>query len=93
MLQPSPPAFQAKRDIVRGALNRVGKNGGPRELLQRLGGREIAVMVGAMIEAARLRRVVLVDGFIVSVGGAALICALALRAKLLAALLRQNLCT
>ena len=65
------PALQAKRDVVRSALARVGKNRSPRELLQRLGGREMAAMVGAMIEAARLRRIVLVDGFIVSVAALA----------------------
>jgi nicotinate-nucleotide--dimethylbenzimidazole phosphoribosyltransferase len=63
----------AKRDVVRRALQRVGHERSPRELLRCLGGREIAAMVGAMVESARLRRVVLVDGFIVTVAALAAI--------------------
>jgi len=58
--------LQLKRDVVDAALARVRPESRPRELLRRLGGREIAAMAGAMIEAGRLRRVVLVDGFIVT---------------------------
>jgi nicotinate-nucleotide--dimethylbenzimidazole phosphoribosyltransferase len=58
--------LKTKRDLVDSALARVRPEPTPRELLRRLGGREIAAMVGAMIEAARHRRVVLVDGFIVT---------------------------
>ena len=38
----------------------------PLEILATFGGFEIAMMVGAMLRAAQLRKVVLVDGFIVS---------------------------
>jgi nicotinate-nucleotide--dimethylbenzimidazole phosphoribosyltransferase len=58
--------LQQKCSIVASALKRVHPESRPRELLRRLGGREVAALVGAMIEAARLRRIVLVDGFIVS---------------------------
>jgi nicotinate-nucleotide--dimethylbenzimidazole phosphoribosyltransferase len=64
-------ALKAKQHVVQSALKRVGQNRTPRELLRCLGGREIAAMVGAIIEAARLRRAVLVDGFIVSVAALA----------------------
>ena len=55
------PALVAKRDVVRKSLDRVGQESNPHELLRRLGGREIAAMVGAIIESARQRRVVLVQ--------------------------------
>lgn len=38
----------------------------PLEILACFGGFEIAMMIGAMLEAARLRKVLLIDGFIVS---------------------------
>ncbi len=47
------PALKAKQDVVSRALERVGTTRSPRELLQCLGGREIAAMVGAMLAAAR----------------------------------------
>jgi nicotinate-nucleotide--dimethylbenzimidazole phosphoribosyltransferase len=59
-------ALQLKREVVTRALMRVGHEPRAREVLRRVGGREIAAIAGAMIEAARLRRVVLVDGFIVT---------------------------
>ncbi len=63
--------LQVKCSVVNAALARVRPESHPRELLRRLGGREIAAMAGAMIEAARRRRVVLVDGFIVTVAALA----------------------
>ena len=52
----------------------------PLDALAALGGFEIAMMTGAMLQAAAERRVILVDGFIA--GGAALVaCALAPSAK------------
>ena len=52
----------------------------PLDALAALGGFEIAMMTGAMLQAASERRVILVDGFIA--GSAALVaCALALAAK------------
>jgi nicotinate-nucleotide--dimethylbenzimidazole phosphoribosyltransferase len=61
------PAMATKCDVVRRALERVGRKSSARELLRRLGGREIAAIVGAMMESARMRRIILVDGFIVTV--------------------------
>ncbi|WP_022942724.1 nicotinate-nucleotide--dimethylbenzimidazole phosphoribosyltransferase [Psychromonas hadalis] len=43
------------------------KNSSPLEILQKVGGFEIAMMVGAMLKAAELSMLVLVDGFICSV--------------------------
>jgi nicotinate-nucleotide--dimethylbenzimidazole phosphoribosyltransferase len=60
------PALMAKQEVVSRALERVGTRRSSHELLQCLGGREIAAMVGAMLEAARQRKIVLVDGFIVT---------------------------
>ncbi len=78
------PVLAEKRNIVAEALARVRPESRPRELLRRLGGREIAAMVGAMIAAARQRRVVLVDGFIVT---AAAVAAIQLEPRLRPALL------
>ena len=47
----------------------------PREAMATLGGFEIAMMTGAMLQAASQRRVILVDGFI---AGSAALCAVAL---------------
>jgi nicotinate-nucleotide--dimethylbenzimidazole phosphoribosyltransferase len=47
----------------------MDSHGAPRDALDRLrvfGGYEIAMLAGAMLEAARLRMVILVDGYIVS---------------------------
>ena len=65
--------MKAKQAVVTRALERVGVVRSPRELLQCLGGREIAAMVGAMLESARERKVILVDGFIVTVAALAAI--------------------
>jgi nicotinate-nucleotide--dimethylbenzimidazole phosphoribosyltransferase len=62
-----------KGEIVDGALSKHGLSAGempPAEVLRRVGGFEIAALVGAMIAAAQCRVPVLVDGFIV--GAAAL---------------------
>jgi nicotinate-nucleotide--dimethylbenzimidazole phosphoribosyltransferase len=59
-------ALARKRAVVREAVMRVGPNAGAREVLRRLGGREIAALYGAMLEALERRILVLVDGFIVT---------------------------
>ena len=59
-------ALEAKRALVQRALERTEGTDEPRAVLRRLGGREIAAMVGAMGRAAELGMAILVDGFIVS---------------------------
>ena len=59
--------FQTKIDTLQAvyekhALNKLGQQ--PIDLLARVGGFEIAMMVGAYLEAIKLKMIVLVDGFI-----------------------------
>ncbi|MEM7516593.1 MAG: nicotinate-nucleotide--dimethylbenzimidazole phosphoribosyltransferase, partial [Planctomycetota bacterium] len=64
--------LQTKRDVVRDALAlHAATSTEPLELLARLGGYEIAALVGAILEAASRRVLVVLDGFIV--GAAALV--------------------
>jgi nicotinate-nucleotide--dimethylbenzimidazole phosphoribosyltransferase len=65
--------MKRKAEAVRSALARhEGRLSDPLEVLARLGGREIAAMVGAIL-AARLRRTpVVLDGFVVSSAAAVL---------------------
>jgi nicotinate-nucleotide--dimethylbenzimidazole phosphoribosyltransferase len=59
-----------KADAVAGAVARIGRGREPLEVLRRLGGREIAAMVGAIV-AARMERVpVIVDGFVTTAAAA-----------------------
>src|SRR5262249_38410731 len=62
-----------KRDAVRRALdvNRDAIAGGPRDTLAALGGLEIAALTGVILETARSRKPVIIDGFIS--GAAALV--------------------
>ncbi len=62
----SGEALEAKRALVSMALARTEDSMEPLEVLQRLGGREIAAIVGAMGRAAERGIAILVDGFIVS---------------------------
>lgn len=55
-----------KQDILERASDRVPDALSPEQVLQEFGGFEIAMMTGAMIAAARAKRIVLVDGFIAS---------------------------
>jgi nicotinate-nucleotide--dimethylbenzimidazole phosphoribosyltransferase len=59
-------ALVAKREIVQKALDRTSSTTNPMDVLRRLGGREIAAIVGAMGRAAERGMAILVDGFIVS---------------------------
>jgi nicotinate-nucleotide--dimethylbenzimidazole phosphoribosyltransferase len=65
-------ALQRKLELLRGVLARhpghPGQSGvsEPLDVLATFGGFEIAMMVGALLQAAAERRVILVDGFIVS---------------------------
>ena len=64
-----------KLEVLRRVLARHGAANAPLEALAAFGGFEIAMMVGAMLQAAAQRRLVVVDGFI---GGAAALVAAAL---------------
>lgn len=62
--------LKRKADAVRAAVARIGRGGDPLDVLRRLGGREIAAMVGAIL-AARMERVpVIVDGFVTTAAAA-----------------------
>jgi len=58
------PAVQRKTDILREVLARHADVHAPLDVLAAMGGLEIATMVGALLQAAHERRVVVVDGFI-----------------------------
>jgi nicotinate-nucleotide--dimethylbenzimidazole phosphoribosyltransferase len=59
-------ALQRKTDTLRAVLARHEGAVEPLAVLAAMGGFEIAMMVGAVLQAAAERRVILVDGFIVS---------------------------
>jgi len=60
-----------KREVLTLAVLRHANATSPLQVLAAMGGFEIAMMVGAMLQAASQRRVILVDGFIA--GAAALV--------------------
>lgn len=59
-------AVQRKTAVLREVLQRHARATAPLDALAALGGFEIATMVGAVLQAAHERRVVVVDGFIAS---------------------------
>jgi nicotinate-nucleotide--dimethylbenzimidazole phosphoribosyltransferase len=76
----SPDGILHKQHVIEHAVARhVGVNA-PLEILATFGGFEIAMMVGAMLQAAEMRKVILIDGFIVT---SALMVAIRLRPALL----------
>ena len=58
------PAVQRKTAVLREVLARHPQATAPLDALAALGGFEIATMVGAVLQAAAERRVIVVDGFI-----------------------------
>jgi nicotinate-nucleotide--dimethylbenzimidazole phosphoribosyltransferase len=58
------PGIARKTDVLREVLLRHADVTEPLEVLAAMGGFEIATMVGAVLQAAAERRVILVDGFI-----------------------------
>ena len=60
------PAVQRKTAVLREVLVRHPEAKAPLDALAAFGGFEIATMVGAVLQAAHERRVVVVDGFIAS---------------------------
>ncbi|MEM9879776.1 MAG: nicotinate-nucleotide--dimethylbenzimidazole phosphoribosyltransferase, partial [Pseudomonadota bacterium] len=59
-----------KADICQRAASRTASRLDPKQALYEYGGYEIAMMVGAMMGAARNKKVVLVDGFIATAAAA-----------------------
>jgi nicotinate-nucleotide--dimethylbenzimidazole phosphoribosyltransferase len=60
------PAVQRKTEVLREVLAKHADAVAPLEVLAAMGGFEIATMVGAVLQAADERRVIVVDGFIAS---------------------------
>jgi nicotinate-nucleotide--dimethylbenzimidazole phosphoribosyltransferase len=60
------PAVQRKTEVLREVLAKHADAVQPLDVLAALGGYEIATMVGAVMQAAEERRVIVVDGFIAS---------------------------
>jgi nicotinate-nucleotide--dimethylbenzimidazole phosphoribosyltransferase len=60
------PALVRKTEILRRVLARHADAAAPLDALAAFGGFEIAMLVGAVLQAARERRVIVVDGFIVT---------------------------
>jgi nicotinate-nucleotide--dimethylbenzimidazole phosphoribosyltransferase len=58
------PAVQRKTDVLREVLALHAQANAPMDALAAFGGFEIATMVGAVLQAAQERRVIVVDGFI-----------------------------
>jgi nicotinate-nucleotide--dimethylbenzimidazole phosphoribosyltransferase len=68
----SPQALSHKRHVVEKALrvNGLDKNSSPLDVLQKVGGLEIAAMTGMVLEASEQRIPVVIDGFISTVAAA-----------------------
>ena len=59
-------AVQRKTEVLREVLDKHANAVAPLDVLAAMGGFEIATMVGAVLQAAQERRVIVVDGFIAS---------------------------
>lgn len=55
-----------KYNVLNRALNNYRGDGSPQDLIRYFGGLEMVMAVGAMLQAAELRMVILVDGFIMT---------------------------
>jgi nicotinate-nucleotide--dimethylbenzimidazole phosphoribosyltransferase len=62
----TPDGVRHKADVVAASVALHAHAVQPLEVLATFGGFEIAMMTGAMLKAAELRKVLLIDGFIVS---------------------------
>lgn len=55
-----------KYNVLNRALNNYRGDGSPQDLIRYFGGLEMVMAVGAMLQAAELRMIILVDGFIMT---------------------------
>lgn len=62
----SPQGVQHKQHVIEAAVTKHQGVETPFDILATFGGLEIAMMAGAMLKAAELRKVLLIDGFIVT---------------------------
>lgn len=62
----SPAGVQHKQAVLEAAMEKHASIDDPLAVLATFGGFEIAMMAGAMLQAAALRKVLLIDGFIVT---------------------------
>lgn len=62
----SPQGVLRKQHVIEAAVERHAGVSEPLEVLATFGGFEIAMMAGAMLQAAALRKTLLIDGFIVT---------------------------
>ncbi|MCA1858418.1 nicotinate-nucleotide--dimethylbenzimidazole phosphoribosyltransferase [Massilia oculi] len=62
----SAEGIQRKQQVIAAAVERHAAADSPLDVLATFGGFEIAMMAGAMLKAAELRKVLLIDGFIVT---------------------------
>jgi nicotinate-nucleotide--dimethylbenzimidazole phosphoribosyltransferase len=62
----SHEGIQRKQQVIAAAVERHAGVADPLDVLATFGGFEIAMMAGAMLKAAELRKVLLIDGFIVT---------------------------
>lgn len=64
--------LDVKRRVVRDAVARLGGETDPWTIVRRVGGREIAALLGAIQAALERRAIVLIDGFVVTAAALAL---------------------
>jgi len=62
----SPDGIRRKQQVIAASVERHAGANAPLDVLATFGGFEIAMMAGAMLKAAELRKVLLIDGFIVT---------------------------
>lgn len=62
----SPEGVRRKQAVIEAAVCKHADAIAPLEVLATFGGFEIAMMAGAMLQAARMRKLLLIDGFIVT---------------------------
>lgn len=63
-----PETLRRKREVVRGAVERVRGIADPLEVLRQVGGLELAAVAGVVLGAAARQRAVLIDGFVCTSG-------------------------
>ncbi|MFC5459356.1 nicotinate-nucleotide--dimethylbenzimidazole phosphoribosyltransferase [Massilia niabensis] len=62
----SPDGVLRKQSVIEAAVRKHAGVADPLDVLATFGGFEIAMMAGAMLEGARMRKLLLIDGFIVT---------------------------